>query len=701
MPFDYVEYEKKCQELSTEQLQKEWENYTRQLAGGATSTTTSVLFSPLTGGISLIGLGLSAPRVHNARKKRDIIQEKLTERGAIHNTRMRDVIAPMAVAGTLGGLTLGLAGPGADMIAGEAVGKGAEYAIAHAALDATGATLEHKHDKHSKMKAYNKLQTQYENFKIQYQQEQAKLQGQTPTSSTGAVPYTPQPSYGVPPAAPDYNWQAAAAPNPQMQSQTPSDYKSISEPPTYQPGLIQHPQQQPQTQNQVQNQGTIYGPPIYQPGLPSYQPASHQQQIFQHQAVPATATPMSSASLPLYSEVYSPTIQTMPSDQKPAAVCTPSTESSDPVSTAPETPQHPIGQPPAPSMEDEIAFLKAKLLEMELEKRGIITTDQSQPDQSLPQPEPSKVSVPESQTQLSRPPTTTPSVNVPGLGLPHLTVQTHLPSHPATPNTAPADLKSPLVSVQPYMPSRPTTPNIQSPNSNVHENSLTSNAGSTTPSAQPQNYGFPPPPPPPPAQYLAPYQPQNYAIAPPCAPQQQQYQYASQQMYQPRPQFPSQDSGYYSNPTTPGLISPQSSDFKAPISPPNNPYHPQHQFLSPQSTGYSVLTPHSTGGFSAMSPQSTGHTSFSSVSMAQHAPMPANQPMHCFPPPPPPGAPPGGLGQSQYNNTAPTPPFLPPSTQAASFSAPYAYPGYGQVPGETPQPMYYPPPPHSSAPQRS
>jgi hypothetical protein len=146
MPFDFEEYEKKCQTLTTEQLHKEWENYTRQIAGGATSTATSVLFSPFTAGVSLLGLGLSAPRIHNARKKRQIIEAGLKDRGTKHNTRKRDVIAPVAVAGTIGGLTLGLAGPGADMIAGEVVGHGVEYAAVHVALDSTGAVLEHTHD---------------------------------------------------------------------------------------------------------------------------------------------------------------------------------------------------------------------------------------------------------------------------------------------------------------------------------------------------------------------------------------------------------------------------------------------------------------------------------------------------------------------------------------------------------------------------
>lgn len=167
MPFDYVQYQQKVNTLSTEQLHKEWENYTRQIAGGATSTATSVLFSPVTGGVSLIGLGLSAPRIHNARKKREIIEAGLQARGATHNTRKRDVVAPMAVAGAISGLTLGLAGPGAEMIGGEVGAKGVEYVVAHAALDGTGAILEQKHDDHTKKKAEHKLHQQHQNFQKQ------------------------------------------------------------------------------------------------------------------------------------------------------------------------------------------------------------------------------------------------------------------------------------------------------------------------------------------------------------------------------------------------------------------------------------------------------------------------------------------------------------------------------------------------------
>jgi len=241
MPFDYREYQRKCDSLTVDQLQAEYENYTRQLAGGATSTATSVLFSPFTAGISLVGIGLSAPRVHNARNKREIIEAGLQARGKTHRTRKRDVLAPVAVAGTLSGLTLGLAGPGADMIAGQAVGHGMEYAASHVALDATGAIVEHKHGKHTHQKAHHKLQTQYQYQ--DYQQSGSLLSQVSPKQSV------------KPPASP-----------------------------VAQPDLPPAYQFQPQDQN--------YGPgsPLSPQHAPiSYQPASHSQIVLQSAAEPPTS----------------------------------------------------------------------------------------------------------------------------------------------------------------------------------------------------------------------------------------------------------------------------------------------------------------------------------------------------------------------------------------------------------------------------
>lgn len=108
MPFDFGDYEKKCDGMSKEQLHLEWENYTREISGGAASTVTSVLLSPLTAGISLVGLGVSAPQIHNARKKGEIIDAGLKARGTVHHTRTRDVYTPIAVQGAVLGKTYDL-----------------------------------------------------------------------------------------------------------------------------------------------------------------------------------------------------------------------------------------------------------------------------------------------------------------------------------------------------------------------------------------------------------------------------------------------------------------------------------------------------------------------------------------------------------------------------------------------------------------
>ncbi|CZT01343.1 uncharacterized protein RCO7_02036 [Rhynchosporium graminicola] len=104
----------------------------------------------------------------------------------------------MAIFGTISGLTLGLAGPGADLIAGEAAGKGAQYTAAQRAfpdrfyllgmiveflkqlqsfhiiaLDATGAIFEDKHDGHSKKNADQRMTVQYQDSQKQFIQEKA------------------------------------------------------------------------------------------------------------------------------------------------------------------------------------------------------------------------------------------------------------------------------------------------------------------------------------------------------------------------------------------------------------------------------------------------------------------------------------------------------------------------------------------------
>ncbi|KAF7503504.1 hypothetical protein GJ744_003695 [Endocarpon pusillum] len=159
MPFDFKEFDVKCSAMTAEELQKEWEHYTRLISGAATSTAVSGVAMPFTLGVSAIGIGLAAPAIHNARKKREIIEMHLNRHGTKHSTRKRDVLTPMAISGTVGVVTLGVGSIGADAITNQAVEHGV-YAIAeqellvkattHLAVDAAAMAGEEAHMKKKK-----------------------------------------------------------------------------------------------------------------------------------------------------------------------------------------------------------------------------------------------------------------------------------------------------------------------------------------------------------------------------------------------------------------------------------------------------------------------------------------------------------------------------------------------------------------------
>ncbi|KPM36964.1 hypothetical protein AK830_g9586 [Neonectria ditissima] len=52
MPFDFKAYDQKCNALTAEELQREWEHYTRLISGAATSTAISGIAVPFTRGDS-------------------------------------------------------------------------------------------------------------------------------------------------------------------------------------------------------------------------------------------------------------------------------------------------------------------------------------------------------------------------------------------------------------------------------------------------------------------------------------------------------------------------------------------------------------------------------------------------------------------------------------------------------------------------
>lgn len=114
---------------------------------------------PFTLGVSGIGVGLASASIHNARKKREIIDKYLTHQGAKHQTRKRDVLTPMAISGTVGVVTLGVGSAAADAITNQAAEHAfttiAENELAvkvttHLALDAAVMKGEEEHMKNKK-----------------------------------------------------------------------------------------------------------------------------------------------------------------------------------------------------------------------------------------------------------------------------------------------------------------------------------------------------------------------------------------------------------------------------------------------------------------------------------------------------------------------------------------------------------------------
>ncbi|KAK5087197.1 hypothetical protein LTR05_004368 [Lithohypha guttulata] len=202
MPFDFVKYDAKCAAMSAEELQREWEHYTRLISGSATSTAVSGLAMPFTLGVSSIGVGLASMSIHNARKKREIIDRHLGQRGALHNTRKRDVFAPICVSGTVGIVTLGVGAFAADAITTQATEHAfttiAENELAvkvttHLALDAAVMAGEEEHMKNKKTqeaaKTARKVPSQVKETATQYAPSAVELQ--PPEKPPRPSSYTP------------------------------------------------------------------------------------------------------------------------------------------------------------------------------------------------------------------------------------------------------------------------------------------------------------------------------------------------------------------------------------------------------------------------------------------------------------------------------------------------------------------------------
>ncbi|KAI8676366.1 hypothetical protein LRP88_10631 [Fusarium phalaenopsidis] len=322
MPFDFKAYDEKCRGLTLEELQREWEHYTRLISGAATSTAVSGMAIPLTLGVSTIGVAMAAPAIHNARKKREIIERHLNRLNSTHHTRKRDVLGSMAVSGTIGVVTLGVGSMGADAVATAGAEHGIQSIVAnetaiklatHAALDGAGMAIEHKHTdrlkKKDALKAFKKAgvfqavqdaKAAEAGYSIQPYNQQGYPYAAAGSSSQ-APPIPPPPPYtpadGQTPAPPSYALNAngypqdfkasiAYTPAPQGQQYMTPDATGQQPAPQYygyppQQGV---PQQQAPYQQQP-GQQPYQQPVSYHQQVPGQQ--APQQQVFSPQQVPA------------------------------------------------------------------------------------------------------------------------------------------------------------------------------------------------------------------------------------------------------------------------------------------------------------------------------------------------------------------------------------------------------------------------------
>ncbi|ENH75753.1 hypothetical protein FOC1_g10003917 [Fusarium oxysporum f. sp. cubense race 1] len=307
MPFDFKAYDQKCQGLTLEELQREWEHYTRLISGAATSTAVSGCAIPLTLGVSTIGVAMAAPAIHNARKKREIIERHLNRLNATHKTRKRDVLGSMAVSGTIGVVTLGVGSMGADAVATAGAEHGIQSIVAnetaiklvsHAALDGAGMMVEHKHTDHLKKKDARKAFQKAGVFQA-VQDAKAAEAGYTiqPYQNNGQV----YPNYAagsssqaLPPPPPPYNVAVGQTPVPQTYNTTPNGYPQDFKAPVAQP--------------QAQQSQTYLTPHV------TGQQPMQQQYDYSQQPVPTygAPSPMPPASTQMFSPPQTPAVQYPP-----------------------------------------------------------------------------------------------------------------------------------------------------------------------------------------------------------------------------------------------------------------------------------------------------------------------------------------------------------------------------------------------------
>lgn len=144
--FKFDEFDAQCSKLNVDQLQQQWQHYTRALSATSTSAAVATL-SPgrlgSTEGTSMIGAMIAGPLMHNARKKRHIIEKHLGMKGAAPEIPKKADDGSAELSGTLGG-----ARAGNGLVAeGMAVDKVTKI-VSHVVLD--GAMTKHATREHAR-----------------------------------------------------------------------------------------------------------------------------------------------------------------------------------------------------------------------------------------------------------------------------------------------------------------------------------------------------------------------------------------------------------------------------------------------------------------------------------------------------------------------------------------------------------------------
>ncbi|KAF4992466.1 hypothetical protein FGRMN_7137 [Fusarium graminum] len=330
MPFDFKAYDQKCQGLTLEELQREWEHYTRLISGAATSTAVSGVAIPLTLGVSAIGVAMAAPAIHNARKKREIIERHLNRLNATHHTRKRDVLGSMAVSGTIGVVTMGVSSIGADAVATAGAEHGIQAIVAnetaikivsHAAMDGAGMAVEHAHTGRLKKKDAHKA---FQKAGVFQAVQDAKA---------AEAGYTAQPYPYANQAYPQY----AAGSSSQALPMPPPPYSvSVEQPPAsaYNPtGYLQN--SKTEVTQPANRQHTYYLTPN---PTGQYTPQHTYDYLSQQQNPVSNApSPMPSMHTPMFSPPQTPATQYPPNISQPYVQ-----------SQQPETPHHSVLPSPQP-----------------------------------------------------------------------------------------------------------------------------------------------------------------------------------------------------------------------------------------------------------------------------------------------------------------------------------------------------------------